>query len=320
MNMMSDDSAQSASGPLISRLWQQAYLLLTVGAVCWAGNAIVGRAAREVVPPMALSFWRWAIALAVVLPFAWPYLRRDWPKLKSAIWVLLPMGIFGIGAFNSMLYTGLQSTTALNGLLIQSAQPAVILAMGALLMRDYVGPWQISGLILSLAGVAVILTRGHPDTLLSLRLNIGDATIAVGLVAWGLYSILLRKRPPVHPLSFFAVTVFIGLLVVVGPAYAVELSSGRRIDMGWNAGLAILYVGIFPSVIAYMFFNRGVELLGSAQAGLFMNVMPVIGAGLAILFLGERLHVFHGIGLALVLMGIIAARRGRQAPAKASST
>jgi drug/metabolite transporter (DMT)-like permease len=284
-------------------------VLLTIAAFGWAGNAIVGRAAREVVPPLALSFWRWALALVILLPFAWPHLRRDWQKLTDAWKVMLPMGLLGIGTFNSLLYTGLSTTTALNGLLIQSAQPAVILALGALLMGDQVGRWQLLGLLLSLLGVSTIVTQGHPQLLLSVRLNMGDAVIGIALIAWGIYSVLLRKRPAVHPLSFTAATIMIGLLLVA-PAYALEMASGQHIRFGWSSMLSILYVGIFPSVIAYTLFNRGVELLGSAQAGLFMNVMPVIGAGLAIMFLGEQLHAFHLVGLTLVLTGIAAARRG----------
>ena len=259
------------------------------------------------------------LALLLILPFAWPHLRRDGPRLIASWRVMLPMGLLGIGTFNSMLYTGLQSTTALNGLLIQSAQPAVILGLGALLLRDQIGRWQVAGLLLSLIGVVTILTRGQPGMIWAMRFNLGDAIIACALIAWGLYTILLRKRPVVHPLSFLAATIMIGLLLIA-PLYVAEIASGKRIVAGWGAGLAIFYVGAFPSVIAYTCFNRGVELLGSAQAGLFMNVMPIMGAGLAILFLGEDLRVFHLIGLALVLCGIFAARRGVYLPASAAST
>lgn len=293
---------------MLRSLWSRAYILLTIGAVFWAGNAIVGRAARDVVPPMALSFSRWTIAILLLLPFAWPHLKRDWPKLKAAWPVMLPMGFIGIGMFNGLLYTGLSSTTAMNGLLIQSAQPAVILALGALFMGDQIGRWQWTGLALSLCGVAVILTRGHPEILLNLRLNRGDGLIATGLLAWGIYSILLRKRPDVHPLSFLAATIILGLLLVT-PLFLWEYAGGARTNMGWDAALAMLYVGIFPSLIAYMFFNRGVELLGSAQAGLFMNVMPLIGAGMAIALLGEAPRLFHLIGLVLVMSGVLLARR-----------
>jgi drug/metabolite transporter (DMT)-like permease len=302
---------------MLKNLWSRAYILLTIGACFWAGNAIVGRAARDVVPPMALSFSRWTLALVILLPFAWPHLKRDWPKLKANWPVVLAMGVIGIGMFNSFLYTGLANTTAMNGLLIQSAQPAVILGLGALFMGDQIGRWQWAGLALSLGGVSVILTQGHPEILLNMRLNKGDALIATGLLAWGIYSILLRKRPMVHPMSFLAATIICGLMLVT-PLFLWEYAEGARTQMGWDAALAMLYVGIFPSLIAYMFFNRGVELLGSAQAGLFMNVMPLIGAGLAILLLGEELRLFHIAGLVMVLGGVLLARRVTRPKPKAA--
>jgi drug/metabolite transporter (DMT)-like permease len=317
-------AAQPASNPpsgfaaLLSGLWSRAYLLLTITALFWAGNSIVGRAAHGSVPPTALAFWRWSLAFAVLLPFAWRLLRRDWRAMLRAWRVMVPMALLGICTFNLMLYTGLSHTTAMNGLLIQSAQPAIIMALGILFMGDHVGWRQWLGLALSILGVMVILTGGHLDHVLDLRLNAGDALIAAGLLAWGAYSVLLRKRPAVHPLSFLIIVIGLGLCGIF-PFYMAELASGARIDAHMGSALAIIYVGIFPSVISYLFFNRGVELLGSAQAGLFVNIMPIMGAGLAILFLGESFRPFHLVGLLLALMGIavsgqLIGARGRKSP------
>lgn len=295
----------------MAALWSRAYLLLTMTALFWAGNSIVGRAARDLVPPAALSFWRWSLALMLLLPLAWPHLRRDWPVLRANWLIMLLLGALGIGAFNTMLYTGLQTTTALNGMLIQSAQPALILIVGALVMKDRTNARQIAGVMVSLAGVLVIIGRGDAQLLLALRLNVGDAIIAVAVVLWALYSVLLRRRPPVHPLSFLAASIMIGV-VVIAPIYAAELWRGRLIVPSPGSALAIAYVSIFPSFLAYLFFNRGVELIGSAATGQYMNVIPLMGAGLAMLFLGEALHLFHVIGLVLVVAGIFVAGRNGQ--------
>jgi drug/metabolite transporter (DMT)-like permease len=303
-------------GSPAAALWSRAYLLLTLTALFWAGNSIVGRAARELVPPAALSFWRWSIALALLLPLAWPHLKRDWPVLRTHWPIMLILGALGIGAFNTLLYTGLQSTTALNAMLIQSAQPALILTVGALVMQDRTSPRQIAGVIVSLAGVLVIIGRGDAQTLWALRLNIGDAIIGFAVVLWALYSVLLRRRPIVHPLSFLAASIMIGV-VVIAPVYAAELWRGRLIVPSAGSALAIAYVSVFPSFLAYLFFNRGVELIGSAATGQYMNVMPLMGAGLAMLFLGEVLHPFHVVGLALVVAGIAVAGRPQQ-PATAA--
>ena len=222
------------------------------------------------------------------------------------------LGALAIGSFNILLYTGLQSTTALNSMLIQSAQPALILIGGALVMGDGTSLRQIGGVLISLAGVLAIIGRGDPAMLWGLRLNIGDAIISVAVLLWALYSVLLRRRPVVHPLSFLAASMVVGI-AVIAPVYAHELWSGRLIVPVAGSALAIAYVSIFPSFLAYLFFNRGVELIGSAATGQYMNVRPLMGAGLAMLFLGEALHMFHVAGLALIVAGILVA--GRAPPA-----
>lgn len=297
-------------------LWSRPYFLLTLTALFWAGNAIVGRAARDLVPPAALSFWRWSLALALLLPLAWPHLRRDWPVLQTRWPIMLLLGALGIGSFNTLLYTGLQTTTALNSMLIQSAQPALILIVGALVMRDRTSARQVAGVLVSLVGVLAIVARGDPAALLALRLNVGDAIVAVAVMLWALYSVLLRKRPAVHPLSFLAASMLVGI-TVIAPFYAAELWAGRRIVPVGESALAIAYVCVFPSFLAYLFFNRGVELIGSAATGQYLNVMPLMGAGLAMLFLGEALRPFHVVGLVLIVAGILVAGKDQ---ASASST
>lgn len=298
-------------GRPLAALWSRAYLLLAMTALFWAGNSVVGRAARDLVPPAALSFWRWTFALTLLLPLAWPHLKRDWPALRAHWPIMAILGALGIGAFNTLLYTGLQTTTALNSMLIQSAQPALILMVGALVMRDRTTGRQIVGVAVSLAGVLIILSRGDAGLLLALQLNGGDATIAFAVLLWAFYSVTLRKRPPVHPLSFLAASILVGLMVII-PVYAHELWSGRLIVPATGSALAIGYVAIFPSFLAYLFFNRGVEMIGSAATAQYMNVMPLMGAGLAMLFLGETLHLFHVAGLILVVAGILVAGRAVQ--------
>lgn len=294
-------------------LWSRAYPLLTITALFWAGNSIVGRAARDLVPPAALSFWRWTFALALLLPLAWPHLKRDWPKLRANWPIVALLGALSIGSFNILLYTGLQSTTALNSMLIQSAQPALILIGGALVMGDSTNMRQVGGVLISLVGVLAIIGRGDAGVLWRLQLNIGDAIIGVAVLLWALYSVLLRRRPAVHPLSFLAASIVVGIAVII-PFYLHELWSGRLIVPATGSALAIAYVSIFPSFLAYLFFNRGVELIGSAATGQYMNVMPLMGAGLAMLFLGEKLHLFHIAGLALIVAGILVAGRPQSAP------
>lgn len=297
---------------MIGWVWSRPYMLLTFTALFWAGNSIVGRAARDLMPPVALAFWRWLLALLVLLPFALPYLRRDWSTLLANWKWMLVLGALGIGTFNTLLYTGLQTTTAVNGLLLQSLQPALILTLGALVFAENVRLPQITGICLSISGALMIVLRGDLSALIGLEFNSGDLVICMAVVVWSFYSVLLRKRPTVHPLSFLAVTFMIGI-AVIAPFYLAEIASGRLIESRPESWLAVGYVCLFPSLIAYLFFNRGVELLGSATAGLYLNIMPVIGALLAVTILGEPLRWFHLAGMGLIGAGIVsAARIGRQ--------
>ena len=288
--------------------WSRPYLLLTFTALFWAGNSLVGRAAREVMPPVALAFWRWALALLVLLPFAWPHLRRDWRVLRANGKWVLALGALGIGTFNTLLYSGLQTTTAVNALLLQAMQPALILMLGALVFGENVRIAQIIGIGLSIAGAGIIVLRGDLSALVGFAFNPGDLVICAAVVVWSFYSVLLRQRPAVHPLSFLAATFVVGI-GVIAPFYVAEIASGRLIDPQAASWLAIGYVCLFPSLIAYLFFNRGVELLGSATAGLYLNIMPVIGALLAVAILAEPFRWFHFIGMGLIGAGIIAAAR-----------
>ena len=282
------------------------YMLLMFTALFWAGNSIVARGARDFVPPLALSFWRWSLALLILLPFAWPHLRRDSATLRSAWKMLIVLGGLGIGAFNALLYTGLQTTSAVNGLLLQSLQPGLILLLGALLFAESIRMMQVIGIALSLVGAFMIIAKGDVSALVALHFNRGDLVIGVAVIIWSLYSVLLRTRPKVHPLSFLAATMAVGVTGIL-PFYLAEIASGRLIESRPESWLAIAYVCLFPSLIAYLCFNRGVELIGSAAASLALNIMPVIGAILAALFLGESIRWFHFAGMASIGAGIVCA-------------
>lgn len=289
-------------------LWNNAYVLLSLTALFWAGNSVVGRAARDLVPPVALAFWRWFFAFLFVVGFAWPHIRRDRPILLANWRWLLMFGLLAIAGFNTLLYSGLQHTEALNSLLLQSAQPPFILLTAFLLFRDRAAPRQIIGVLLSLAGVLVVVSRGDPDVLLHLRPNPGDALIMLAISLWVLYSVLLRFRPEVHPLSFLAVTFAIGWVFIL-PIYGWELAHGRRIVVAPASFGSIAYVSIFPSLLAYACFNRGVELIGPGRAAVFLNLMPLFGALLAVGLLGERFTSAHMLGMALIGAGIALARK-----------
>lgn len=304
--------AMPAPGGAMQRLWGSAWLLLALAALCWAGNAVIGRAVRFDVPPVALAFWRWTGAFVFCLPFALPHLRRDIPVLWRYRWNTLILAATGVAAFNTMIYIGLQTTTALNAVLLQSAMPLFILVWGALLFRDRPGPAELAGILVSMCGVVVIAGQGSAAVLAAVSANRGDLWVVAAVATYALYSALLRRRPAVHPMSFLAVTFALGAAMLV-PLYADELAAGRHIVMGAPAVLTLFYVALFPSLIAYLAFNRGVDLVGSGRAGQFVHLMQVFGSILAVAFLGERLHLYHGVGMALIAAGLMLANRRARA-------
>lgn len=292
---------------LARRLWDAPYLLLTITALGWAGNSVVGRAIDGAVPPVALAFWRWALAAAIVVTIA-PKLRADMAAIRANLRSLALLSLLGIGMFVVLLYWGLTYTTAINSLLMQSAQPALVLLVAFLMFGERSGPLRIFGIAVSLIGIVVIVAHGSLSVLLDLDLNPGDGLILAATLFYAIYSVLLRGALKLHPLSFAAATFALGALAIV-PAYAFELLRGARIAPTTSSALAIAYVAVIPSVIGYIFYNRGVELLGAARAGAYMNVMPAFGAAMSMVFLGETLRGFHLVGVGLIAIGILLSTR-----------
>jgi drug/metabolite transporter (DMT)-like permease len=298
-------------------LWHQPYLLLSLTSLFWAINIVLGRFTAGTVPPVALTDIRWTGAALIAVPIAWRHLQRDWPAIRRALPILLFLSLTGITIYNALAYHGLEMTEAINGLLMQSAGPFIIAIWSLVLFRDRLTFAQFLGIVASLSGVLVIITEGEPAALLHLNLNAGDLWILAALILYSLYSACLRLRPAIHPLSFIAFTIGAGA-VMLFPAAIVEYLAGRSIHPTPAAFAVLLYVAIFPSLVAYMCFNRGVELIGANRAGPFFHLMPVFGSIIAIAFLGERPQAFHAVGYALIAGGIViaqlGARRGTAVP------
>jgi drug/metabolite transporter (DMT)-like permease len=289
-------------------LANQPYLLLSITALCWAGNAIVGRLAAGHIPPVTLSFLRWALAFFIILPFAWKHLRRDWGAIRAGLGTMIVLSITGIGAFNTLQYWALEYTQALNTLLLQSAGPLFVAIWSLILLGVRLTPAQASGIALSLMGVLVILLHGDLTTLRSIEFNRGDLIFTVALAIFGLYSVLSLKRPKIHGLSFVGFTFGCGAACLI-PLLIWELLSRPLMQLDAMNLLTLFYVAVFPSTLAYLCFNRGVQLIGANRAAPFFHVVPVFGSAMAIVFLGERPQLFHIIGFALVLTGVFVASR-----------
>ena len=288
------------------------YLLLTLAPLFWSCNWIIGRALHADIPPMGMTFFRWFFAVLMLAPFALRPLMRDWPVIRSNLKTMLLLGSIGVGMHNALAYLGLNYTTATNGVILNSCIPVMIIAMAWIFFRERLKPLQLAGVGVSLCGVLAILSQGSLEVLAAFRLNAGDLLVILSMAMWSLYTILLRRRPPgLDMLSFLFVLAVIGDLVVL-PFWIGEMALGRFIAWTPTVLAAMLSVALFSSVLAYIFWNRGVEAVGAQVAGLFVHLMPVFGVILAWLFLDERLQVYHVAGIVLIVAGIaITSRRGR---------
>ena len=290
--------------------------LAALASLCWAGNWVLGRAIRAEVPPFGLTFWRWMLAAVVLLPFAAGRLRGDWAVVRAHLPLVAGMALSSAAMFQSMTYIGLQSTQAINALLVSATMPVFIVVLAFVVLRERVTLRQAAGIGVSFCGVAYIIARGEPARLWALEFNVGDAWILAALVVWGLYSVLLKFRPA--GLSAVGLTFFIAVMGAgfVLPMHLWEVARGQVVPLT-PAGLgAVAYTGVFASVVALLSYNAAVARIGPSRAVFFLHLMPVFGAGLAMVFLGERLEVFHLIGFPVALGGVLFATSSPPARAR----
>lgn len=288
-----------------------AYLLMTLTALFWAGNFVIARAATNgAVPPFTLAWARWAGASLFIMPFAWKYLRDDWPAIRPRLPFLIMLGTIGAGMFNTLQYVALLSMTAVTGAVMNCAGPVLIALACWMILGERPRNLQLAGIALSLGGVLVVVARGDFTQLPSLGQSFGEVLMLIGLAMWGVYTALMRFRPNTHALSFAAVT-YIVAAAVNTPLMLFELGSGTPLSLTPPAMLAMLYVAIFPGLLAYLFFNIAVESIGGTRASAFFHLTPLFTAVLAAFALNEPWQLYHVSGFALILGGIwITARQG----------
>jgi drug/metabolite transporter (DMT)-like permease len=286
------------------------YLLLALASLCWSGNHVLGRAIAGHVPPYGVSTVRWLVGAVALWPLARPHLRRDWPAVRGHWRIILFLALSGGALFSALQYVGLQYTTALNVSVLNSLAPMLIVVAGAALFGDRLRALQLAGIATSLAGVLFIVTRGDLRAVTGLRFNAGDLIIFFNMAVLAVYSACLRRLPRVHWLTFLFLLSAISSLGTA-PFFAWEHFSGITFQATWLTLFALIYVAIFPSVVAFAAWNRGVDLIGANRAGAFLHLIPLYSALLAGVFLGEPTRPYHVAGFVLILAGVtLAARRG----------
>ncbi|MBB3949262.1 DMT family transporter [Aureimonas jatrophae] len=293
------------------------YAVLTFTALIWGANAVAGKLAVGHVSPMVLTMLRWLIAGLLLLPIARPHLERDWARIRQHKRLYLFLGTAGFTGFNALFYLALQFTSTIHVAIVQAAMPLFVFAGSFLLFRARVTSLQLAGFALTLIGVLVTTAHGEPSTLLHLVLNRGDVLALVAVGIFGLYTVIVTRRPPVHwssNLLALCVVAFVASL----PLLAVESAFGatRWPDaQGWSL---VVFSAVMPSIVSQALYIRGIEMIGANRANLFTNATPIFAALLAVLLLGEPLFPYHLAALALVFAGIVLAERGKRSERIAS--
>jgi drug/metabolite transporter (DMT)-like permease len=281
------------------------YLLLTLTVLFWSGNFVLGRGIRELIPPISLNFWRWVGALVILTPFSWRAVRRQRALLLTHWKLLALLALPSITIFNMFIYTALQTATAINTALVNAMIPIFIAIISWVVFKERLTLRQAAGVCISLAGLVFIVTRGNYAALRMLTLSSGDFWTLGASLSWAIYSVMLRKRPAgMDPVAFLTVIILFGLLYAL-PLYAWEVWHRGGFKLTVPSLAAMSYVALFPSVLSYIFWNSGVVKVGANRAGIFIHLMPVFSVVLAMLFLGERLHLFHFFGIVLIFIGIV---------------
>lgn len=276
-----------------------AYAMLCASPLFFSSNLIIGKAASEAVMPSTLAFWRWLIAFAVMLPFAWPGLRRHWPQLRAHLGELLALGFLGMMLCGALIYLSLQSTTATNATLIYTSSPVMIVLLEWAFRGIRPKLRQIAGIVIAFVGVAVIILKAELARLVALDLNIGDLGVAVAALSWALYSVILRRKhlARLPTITLFAAIALAGT-ILLAPLMAWEAVAYDAVPRTAQAWWSILGVAIIASALAYSTFQYGIKVLGPSVAGVFMYLLPVYGIALAVLLLGEQVRAFHVAGFA----------------------
>ncbi len=281
------------------------YLLLSLTTLFWAGNFVLGRSMHLVLPPIVMAELRWLLALLIISPFLLPKLKKNKTIILQHWKILTLLSILSVACFNTFIYLGLTITTATNATILQSVIPIAILVLSALWLKETVSKKQWLGVFTSLFGVLILITKGDLSSLLDYSINQGDIFVLIAVIFWAVYSILLRYRPQdLDGFTFFGITVLVGSIALLPFSFIEYHYYSTSITWQNSALFTILYMAIFPSILAYIFWNKGVSELGAAKAGLFIHLMPCFGLVLSSVFLNEKIYSFHIGGILLIFCGI----------------
>ena len=291
----------------------KAYLFLTLAALFWSGNFIVGKAASTYeIPPFSLNFYRWFFAFLILFPFTYKEVinKKDYVFENLGLFIIL--GITSITIFNSIVYYSLYFTQVISGILMISTIPVWILFFASFLKIEKTNLFQILGVILSLTGVLFIVTKADIQLIKELEFNKGDLSMVIGMLSWAIYSALLRKKThPISQLALLEIIIICGFIFLV-PIYFIEMSFGNKIILGLPFILTLGYVVLFPGIFAFLFWIKGIDIIGANRSGVFLHLMTIFGALMAIVILGEKFMFYHFLGAIFIIAGITLSNKSKK--------
>ena len=284
------------------------YVLLTLTPLFWAGNFVMARGLSEQIAPISLSYLRWSLALLILLPWALLRLWRARQQLRQSIWIIIALAILGVANFNTFVYSGLQNTSAQNALLLLAPLPLYVALFEWLLERKSMSKLQSLGLSMAMGGMLIIISRGQWHSLLKLDFSRGDLWIVAALLSWSIYSVLLKYRPKdIDGFTLFASMVLIAVIALTPFFWFERHSLGQPLQLPTHLLLAIVYMAVCASILAYLFWNAAVARVGALRASFFIYLQPLFGIGFAYIFLAEQLSSAHLLGAGIIASGIVLA-------------
>ena len=291
----------------------KAYILLTLTALFWSGNFIVGKAASIYeIPPFSLNFYRWLFAFIILFPFTYNEIFENKKYILENIGFFIILGITSITIFNSIVYYSLYHTQVISGVLMISTIPVWIMFIASLLKIEKTNIFQIIGVVLSLTGVICIITKADLELIKNLDFNKGDLSMVVAMFSWAIYSALLRKKTyKISQIALLEVIIICGLVFLI-PVYFIEMSLGYKIVLEIPFILTLTYVVLFPGIIAFLFWIKGIALIGANRAGVFLHLMPIFGAIMALVIFNEKFMLYHFLGAVFIIVGIMLSNRNKQ--------
>ena len=287
-----------------------AYLFLVLATFCWSGNFIVGKFATVYeIPPLTLNVFRWISVWFILIPFTYKEIFENLPYIKKNWLVISFMGVITISTFNSVVYFALNYTQVINAVLMLSAIPAATIVLSSLMKIEETNIFQLLGLILSIIGIGSIISNGDIQKIISLDFNKGDMWMLVCVITWSLYSTLLKKNNfKFSQFTLIQLMVSVGILFLI-PQFFYEKSIGLELNLDKNFFLILIYVAIFPAIAAYYFWQKGIEIIGPNRASMFIQLMPLFSAVMAIIIFKEKFELYHFVGAIFILSGIYLSNR-----------